>query len=87
MKTLLAFGALLIPAVLVLVTSFSATAQDRRAPRRTRVTVLETQEVFGNVQKPNAFYVIPRTRPAVEERDLRTGRLREVVRTVQRAPF
>jgi|GEM_PF-7120198 len=87
MKTLLAFGALLIPAALVLVTSFSAAAQDRPAQRRSRVTILPVQNVHGTIQRPNAFYVIPRTRPAAEERDLRTGRLREVVRTVQRAPF
>ena len=86
MKRLLAFGALLIPAVLAVGTSFAA-AQDRPAPRRSHVTILPVQNVHGRLQRPNAFYVIPRTRPAAEERDLRTGRLREVARTVQRAPF
>ena len=66
----------------------SADAQDRRpAARRQRTTVLPTIYVPGRVQQPGAFYVIPRTRPAPEERDLRTGMLREVARTVQRAPF
>lgn len=87
MKTLFAFGALLVPAALVLVTSFSAATQDRPAPRRSRVVILPVQDIQGTIQRPNAFYVIPRTRPRADERDLRTGRLREVVRTVQRAPF
>lgn len=87
---------LAVPALLVLVLAAPptsadaqdrpATAQARRAARRPRVIVLDQEDIYGQVQRP-VFYVIPRTRPAPEERNLRTGMLREVVRTVQRAPF
>lgn len=90
MKRFLATLALfVVPALLVMAASASsAAAQDRpAATHRPRVVVLPTQILYGRIQRPNAFYVIPRTRPAPEERDLRTGVLREVVRSVQRAPF
>lgn len=89
MKNLLKLLALAaIPAVLLLASS--AAAQSRptsRAPGRPRVVVLPVIVVHGVLQKPNAFYLLQRTAPTPEERDLRTGLLREVVRTVQRDPF
>jgi hypothetical protein len=87
-KLLVALVLAAVPAVLVLLGSApSAQAQDRPSKRRPHVVVLDEIVVPGRVQRPNVFYILRRTPLTPEERDLRTGLLREVVRTVERAPF
>jgi hypothetical protein len=63
-----------------------AEAQDRAA-RQPRVIELDEIQIEGRVQKPNAFYILNRSNLGYEVLDLRTSFVRDVVRTVQDAPF
>lgn len=66
----------------------SATAQQRQAnQRRPRVIQLEEIRIEGRVQKPNAFYILNRSSIGYEVLDLRTSFTREILRSVQHAPF
>ncbi|NOY90372.1 MAG: hypothetical protein GXP55_04110 [Deltaproteobacteria bacterium] len=65
----------------------SADAQRRRRRRGPRVIQLEEIRIEGRVQKPNAFYILNRSNIGYEVMDLRTSFVRDIVRTVQRAPF
>ena len=60
-------------------------AQRRRG--QPRVIQLEEIRIEGRVQKPNAFYIWTRSNLGYEVLDLRTSFVREVIRSVRRAPF
>ncbi len=60
-------------------------AQRRRG--QPRVIQLEEIRIEGRVQKPNAFYILNRSNLGYEVLDLRTSFVREIVRSVRRAPF
>ena len=64
----------------------SALAQNdgRGSPR---VIQLEEFRIEGEVQKPNAFYILNRSNLGYEVLDLRTSFLRELVRSVDQQPF
>ena len=79
--TALAF--LLFAATLTI--SSDADAQRRRG--QPRVIQLEESRIEGRVQKPNAFYILNRSNLGYEVLDLRTSFVREVIRSVRRAPF
>ena len=61
-------------------------AQDRR-DRQPRVVTLDEIVIEGQVQKPNAFYILNRSNIGYEVLDLRTSFLQEIVRSVQEDPF
>ena len=61
-------------------------AQPRRGGQP-RVIQLEEIRIEGRVQKPNAFYILNRSNLGYEVLDLRTSFVREVIRSVRRAPF
>ena len=63
-----------------------ARAQDRR-DRQPRVVTLDEIVIEGQVQKPNAFYILNRSNIGYEVLDLRTSFLQEIVRSVQEDPF
>ncbi len=63
-----------------------ARAQDRR-DRQPRVVTLDEIVIEGQVQKPNAFYILNRSNIGYEVLDLRTSFLQEIVRSVQGEPF
>lgn len=65
--------------------SVPASAQPRARPRR--VITLDTIEIVGRLQKPNAFYILNRSNLGYEVMDLRSSFLREIIRTVRRDPF
>ena len=52
-----------------------------------RVIQLEEFRIEGEVQKPNAFYILNRSNLGYEVLDLRTSFLREIIRSVDRQPF
>ncbi len=62
-------------------------AQPRGGKRKPKVIQLEEITIEGRVQKPNAFYILNRSKIGYEVLDLRTSFLREVVRSVQDDPF
>jgi len=69
-----------------------ASAQDRggggaAGKRKPKVIQLEEITIEGRVQKPNAFYILNRSNLGYEVLDLRTSFLRDVVKSVQQAPF
>ena len=70
------------------VPSFAA-AQDRGAAGKRKPKVIQLEEITieGRVQKPNAFYILNRSNLGYEVLDLRTSFLRDVVKSVQQAPF
>ncbi len=86
-------------AIAVLAATAPATAQDPRPPRGRqraaqvapepdgRVIELEEMLVEGEIERPNAFYILNRTRLGYEVLDLRTSFLPEVVDSVQGEPF
>ena len=79
-------------AVLVLLTStLAAEGASAQAPRGARgpdaVIELEEMVVEGEIERPNAFYILNRTRLGYEVLDLRTSFLPEVVDSVQGEPF
>ena len=49
--------------------------------------VLPTQVIRGRVQSPQVFTTLGRARSARPDAELRTDLVREVPRTVERAPF
>lgn len=55
--------------------------------RKPKVIQLEEITIEGRVQKPNAFYILNRSNLGYEVLDLRTSFLRDVVKSVQHAPF
>ncbi len=63
-----------------------AAAQDRQG-RRPKVVTLDEIVIEGQVQKPNAFYILNRSNIGYEVLDLRTSFLQEIVRSVQQEPF
>jgi hypothetical protein len=83
---------LLVTASVALGASLAA-AQDRgggggaAARRKPKVIQLEEITIEGRVQKPNAFYILNRSNLGYEVLDLRTSFLRDVVKSVQQAPF
>jgi hypothetical protein len=73
-------------AALGLLAARHAAAQQR--PRGTpRVIQLDEIRIEGRVQKPNAFYILNRSSIGYEVLDLRTSFTREILRSVQHAPF
>ncbi len=64
-------------------------AQDRHGRRQhqPRVVTLDEIVIEGQVQKPNAFYILNRSNIGYEVLDLRTSFLQEIVRSVQQEPF
>ncbi len=63
-----------------------ASAQERQQ-REPRVVTLDEIVIEGQVQKPNAFYILNRSNIGYEVMDLRTSFLQEIVRSVQGEPF
>ena len=61
-----------------------AAAQARNAPR---VIQLDEIVIEGQVQRPNAFYILNRSSLSYEVLDLRTSFTREIVRSVGGEPF
>ena len=91
MNTHVAVTTLLVTASVALGAGVAA-AQDRAggggAPKRKpKVIQLEEITIEGRVQKPNAFYILNRSNLGYEVLDLRTSFLRDVVKSVQQAPF
>jgi len=64
-----------------------ASAQNNRRGGGPRVIQLEEFQIEGEVQKPNAFYILNRSNLGYEVLDLRTSFLREIVRSVDDRPF
>ena len=81
---------LLVTASVAFSAGFAA-AQDRgggaAGKRKPKVIQLEEITIEGRVQKPNAFYILNRSNLGYEVLDLRTSFLRDVVKSVQQAPF
>lgn len=78
--------------LLVLLAAFSfmlAVPTESGAQRRGQPRVIQLEEIRieGRVQKPNAFYILNRSNLGYEVLDLRTSFVREVIRSVRRAPF
>jgi hypothetical protein len=71
------------------VSAGTAAAQDRGAAAKRKPKVIQLEEITieGRVQKPNAFYILNRSNLGYEVLDLRTSFLRDVVKSVQQAPF
>ena len=63
-----------------------AEAQSSRG-RAPQVIQLDEIRIEGRVQKPNAFYILHRSKLGYEVLDLRTSFVREVIRSVQDEPF
>ena len=80
-------GLMVATLLLGLLAPVSAVAQGRAARSGPRVIQLEEIHIEGRVQKPNAFYILNRSNIGYEVMDLRTSFVRDIVRTVQRAPF
>ncbi len=82
-------------AILTVSTTSAAYAQESRArpgraaevERPNAVIELEEMLVEGEIEQPNAFYILNRTRLGHEVLDLRTSFLPEVVESVQGDPF
>lgn len=64
-----------------------ASAQNNRRGGGPRVIQLEEFQIEGEVQKPNAFYILNRSNLGYEVLDLRTSFLREIVQSVDDRPF
>jgi len=64
-------------------------ATARAQPRRggPRVIRLEEITIEGQIQKPNAFYVLQRSNLGFEVMELRTSFVEEIVRSVKTEPF
>jgi hypothetical protein len=62
-----------------------AAAQARRTGPR--VIRLEEITIEGQIQKPNAFYVLQRSNLGFEVMELRTSFIEEIVRSVRTEPF
>ena len=77
------FGALVLLGGLVL--ARGAEAQPRRGGPR--VIRLEEITIEGQIQKPNAFYVLQRSNLGFEVMELRTSFVEEIVRSVKTEPF
>lgn len=65
----------------------SASAQGPKKSKGPRVIELEEFKIEGRVQKPNAFYILNRSNIGYEVLDLRTSFVKDIVRTVEKAPF
>ena len=64
-----------------------ASAQNNRRGGGPRVIQREEFQIEGEVQKPNAFYILNRSNLGYEVLDLRTSFLREIVQSVDDRPF
>ena len=62
-----------------------AHAQSKK--RKPKVIQLEEIRIEGRVQKPNAFYILNRSKLGYEVMDLRETFVRLIVRSVQEEPF
>ncbi len=64
-------------------------ARAQQPPRRAgpRVIRLEEITIEGQIQKPNAFYVLQRSNLGFEVMELRTSFVEEIVRSVRTEPF
>ncbi len=69
--------------VISMVPSLAATAQERRA-----TTIrLEEIRVEGRIQKPQAFYILPRSNLDYEALDRKDSFLPNIEESVEREPF
>jgi len=75
--------------IAVAIGGIHASSADAQPDRRggPRVIQLEEFRIEGEVQKPNAFYILNRSNLGYEVLDLRTSFLRELVRSVGQRPF
>jgi hypothetical protein len=81
-------GALAVLAALLVVGAADAAAQQQPARRAgPRVIRLEEITIEGQIQKPNAFYVLQRSNLGFEVMELRTSFVEEIVRSVRTEPF
>ena len=66
-----------------------ASGRAQAQPRRggPRVIRLEEITIEGQIQKPNAFYVLQRSNLGFEVMELRTSFVEEIVRSVKTEPF
>ena len=86
-------GVLLGGAMMLSVGQVHAQAAGRgggRAAGRTagpRVITLDEIVIEGQVQRPNAFYILNRSSLGYEVLDLRTSFTREIIRSVSDEPF
>jgi hypothetical protein len=77
MRTRLILGAILAAATL----AGPATAQERR-----RIT-LDELVIEGNIQKPEAFFILPRTNLNFQDLERREDLKSRIVKSVEKAPF
>jgi len=84
MRTLVTTFFAISALVLFVPTEAQAQNNGRGGPR---VIQLEEFRIEGEVQKPNAFYILNRSNLGYEVLDLRTSFLREIIRSVDRQPF
>lgn len=65
----------------------AAEAQSSRGGGGARVIQLDEIHIEGQVQRPNAFYILNRSSLGYEVLDLRTSFTREILRSVGSEPF
>ena len=77
----------LVVALGSLATTLSSTTHAQNKKRQPKVIQLEEIRIEGRVQKPNAFYILNRSKLGYEVMDLRATFVRLIVRSVQDEPF
>ena len=77
---------LLIIPLLVVVMSLASLASAQSSGKR-KVIRLEAIKVEGRIQKPQAFYILPRSNLNFEGLELRQSFIRKIVRSVDKEPF
>ena len=80
---------LVLPVAISLLATFASATASAQARRNGAPRVIQLDEIVieGRVQKPNAFYILNRSSFGYEVLDLRTSFIRDLIRTVQGAPF
>ena len=71
-------------ALVMLLSSLDATAQDRR--RRNVIRLSETT-IEGRIQKPQAFYILQRSNLNFEGLELKNSFVPKIIESVEKAPF
>ena len=81
-------------ALVLLLAAAPALAQDKAAPKsskepskKKKVLRLEAITVEGHVQKPQAFYILPRSNPKFDELNKAESFAPKVVKSVEQEPF
>ena len=70
-----------------LVASSPASAQQKPEPPKKRVIRLDEISVEGRIQKPQAFYILPRSNLNYEALDRKESFLPKITRTFEQDPF